>query len=672
MLPVLATVLAVTIAIGITPQMAVTAFADDGTPAIQLVRDGVAANLEGAQASSVWFGNYTQSSADTKEPVKWRVLQNADQKVFLLSDQNLDCKVYQDGYPSVTWETSSIRTWLNDSFKDAVFSAGEEAAVTETNVLNKDHPYYETPGGEDTKDKVFLLSLEEVTNSAYGFTDGYEPTSTREAKNTEYATTMGACTSSKPQYAGNGYWWLRSPGGISVSAGIVDYDGKVEDEGDFVGDEEVAVRPALHLNLASVLLTSAAEGGKSSGAAGADSLTAVSNHSTNAWKLTLRDNSRDGFDARVAAGAVLQTKEGYSDWSIPVVYSGAKTGENEYVSVILADSKGKALYYGNIGNNSAASPDTGQTVKIPEGLAAGSYTMNLFNEQINGDKRTDYASDFSTIELSIEAPEQQTVSIKNASVVLSKTVFTYNGKVQKPTIKTINGLTLNSGTDFTASWSDASSKRAGTYTVTITGKGNYTGTTKATYQINKDSQTVTVPKTAYTKTFGKAAFSLGAKTNGDGALKYATSNPKVVTVSAAGKVSIKGAGNAKITVYAAAGTNYNKSSKKNVAITVNQAVNPLIIKALTATVNYSAVKKKTQTLPASKVISITTKGQGTITYSKVSGNQKIAINQSTGKVTVKKGLKKGTYKVKVKVKAAGNANYKASAWKTVTFSVIVK
>jgi endo-1,4-beta-xylanase len=72
------------------------------------------------------------------------------------------------------------------------------------------------------------------------------------------------------------------------------------------------------------------------------------------------------------------------------------------------------------------------------------------------------------------------------------------------------------------------------------------------------------------------------------------------------------------------------------------------------------------------VISITTKGQGTITYSKVSGNQKIAINQSTGKVTVKKGLKKGTYKVKVKVKAAGNANYKASAWKTVTFSVIVK
>ena len=60
------------------------------------------------------------------------------------------------------------------------------------------------------------------------------------------------------------------------------------------------------------------------------------------------------------------------------------------------------------------------------------------------------------------------------------------------------------------------------------------------------------------------------------------------------------------------------------------------------------------------------------TYKKVSGNKKILINKTTGKVTLKKGLKKGTYKVKVKVQAAGNASYKASAWKTVTFRVKVK
>jgi|GEM_PF-4887448 len=105
---------------------------------------------------------------------------------------------------------------------------------------------------------------------------------------------------------------------------------------------------------------------------------------------------------------------------------------------------------------------------------------------------------------------------------------------------------------------------------------------------------------------------------------------------------------------------------------INKANNPLNIKAKIATVKYSKLKKKNQTLAVGKVITFTKKGQGNMTYTKASGNKKIAINKTTGKVTVKKGLKKGTYKVKVKVKAAGNANYKASAWKTVTFSVRIK
>ena len=97
----------------------------------------------------------------------------------------------------------------------------------------------------------------------------------------------------------------------------------------------------------------------------------------------------------------------------------------------------------------------------------------------------------------------------------------------------------------------------------------------------------------------------------------------------------------------------------------------MAIKAKSAKVKYSKVKKKAQALAVSKVIKFSKKGQGTLTYAKSSGNKKIAINKKTGKVTVKKGLKKGTYKVKVKVKAAGNANYSASA-KTVTFKIIIK
>ena len=77
-------------------------------------------------------------------------------------------------------------------------------------------------------------------------------------------------------------------------------------------------------------------------------------------------------------------------------------------------------------------------------------------------------------------------------------------------------------------------------------------------------------------------------------------------------------------------------------------------------------------LTVAKVITFTKKGQGKMTYTKVSGNKKITINKTTGKVTAKKGLKKGTYKVKVKVKAAGNTNYKSSAWKTVILKIKVR
>ena len=176
-------------------------------------------------------------------------------------------------------------------------------------------------------------------------------------------------------------------------------------------------------------------------------------------------------------------------------------------------------------------------------------------------------------------------SLAGKTLALTKTAYTYNAKVQKPTVKTVGGKALKAGTDYTIKYSNASSKATGTYTITVTGKGNYTGTSaKATYKINK-------------------------------------------------------------------------------------AVNPLTVKSKTATVKFSAVKKKAQTLAVSKVLAVS-RNQGKVTYVKAGGNAKITINKTTGKVTVKKGLKKGTYGVKTKVTAAGNANYKALT-KTVTFKVKV-
>ncbi len=106
-------------------------------------------------------------------------------------------------------------------------------------------------------------------------------------------------------------------------------------------------------------------------------------------------------------------------------------------------------------------------------------------------------------------------------------------------------------------------------------------------------------------------------------------------------------------------------------ITSEKAANPLAVKAKSPSVKYSKLKKKTQTLGVSKVLKFTNAGQGTKTYTKSSGNKKITINKKTGKVTIKKGLKKGTYTIKIKVKAAGNDKYKA-ATKTVKVKIKVK
>lgn len=192
------------------------------------------------------------------------------------------------------------------------------------------------------------------------------------------------------------------------------------------------------------------------------------------------------------------------------------------------------------------------------------------------------------------------------------------------------------------------------------------------------AQTITASNV--TKTYGNAAFSLGAKTNGDGTLTYKSSNTKVATVSNAGKVTIKGAGTAKITISASATANYQAASK-TITVTVNKAANPLKIGAKTAPVKYSKLKKKNQTLAVTKVIKFTKKLNDKKTYTLVSAKKGsksfkkyFKINKTTGKVTIKKNskMKKGTYKVKVKVKALGNKNYKASAVKTVTFKVRVK
>ena len=161
------------------------------------------------------------------------MLSNADGELFLLSDQNLDAVQYNGNHENVTWDTCEIRDWLNgygsmqdNSFLGTAFTAKEQAAIAASTVVSEENPQYSVYGGEDTTDKVFLLSAGEAVTAAYGFTDNYDNTDSRVAINTDYAENRVTFHFKD----GVGQWWLRSAGAYSslaCSGYGTDHDGGV-------------------------------------------------------------------------------------------------------------------------------------------------------------------------------------------------------------------------------------------------------------------------------------------------------------------------------------------------------------------------------------------------------------------------------------------------------------
>ena len=202
----------------------------------------------------IYFGNYYQSNSSTKEPIKWRVLSVNGNDAFLLADQNLDVKKYNEEWKGVTWATCTLRTWLNDTFLNTAFASAEQATIKNTTIVN------------DTIDKVYLLSSAEASNTAYGFNGDFNTKSeTRVATNTAYVADKDGMKAVGEADC----WWGRSPGFRSSCASYVSDDGYGSSYGNDVDYGYTAVRPALHLNLSPSNLWSYAgkvtsEGGGSS------------------------------------------------------------------------------------------------------------------------------------------------------------------------------------------------------------------------------------------------------------------------------------------------------------------------------------------------------------------------------------------------------------------------
>ncbi len=203
------------------------------------------------QGSRVYFGHYEQDNqqANGPEPILWRVLEVAEDSMLLLSEYGLICKNYNDSYEDVTWETSTMRAWLNGEFLDTAFTNKEKGAIQDTLVKNDDNKNYKTSGGNDTVDKVFLLSYEEAQNNTYGFQSGVSNKSkSRQMRLTEAALVEGYANKDN----GNTCWWLRSPGITNQYAAYVFTVGSITDSY-YVGRRNDAVRPVIRVKLSSVV-----------------------------------------------------------------------------------------------------------------------------------------------------------------------------------------------------------------------------------------------------------------------------------------------------------------------------------------------------------------------------------------------------------------------------------
>lgn len=401
--------LAICLVAGLVPTAAFAAGTDTGK-AIQLGTSGISDPTSTQDNSGTYYtpSDYVYFGVNGSDPIKWRVL-DADKTndgttsgMFLLSEYLLasgvafEMRIYgsdNDGQAVPNeWQHSDAQNWCNNFAKNNnVFSTAEQTAFL--GVTKNDTPeeiFYPILWGESSlteNDKVFFLSVRELADYV-----------------SNYIGAPGLIATDTAQSAGE--WWLRSPYAEDPSsryAGVVTDNGDVESR---LVRAEGAARPAFNLDLNSVLFTSAAEGGKipaangggNQGGEAADAIFEIGDYDGNEWKLTLLDDSRE-------FGVTEDTASGKPGDTITLNYTGATTGANEYISVIIADNEG-AKYYGRITQPTSESGTV--AVKIPANLADGSYTLRVFSEQYNGGEKddtklTDYASAFEAVTLNVSS-----------------------------------------------------------------------------------------------------------------------------------------------------------------------------------------------------------------------------------------------------------------------------
>ena len=343
------------------------AFAADKGKAIQLGTNALNKNVNTATAPTVYFG---QDHGDN--PGAWRVIgydgngaAGIAGNMTLLAANNMGLSKF-----------GASNVYADSDLKEEIDTLAGKLTAKETDAVEK----RTLVSGSYNRENTDCVAGAQVDNAVFW------PLSTAEASAVN--NDLRILNKEYPNWAMY-YWWLRSPGETPFSAAFVHGSGAVCYYGEYYDLVEYGVRPAFNLNLNSVLFTSAAVDRKPDGG-----LTPISEYTGNEWKLTLLDSSR-------SFAVTEKAVSGDPGDTLTLHYNGATTGANEYISVIIADNNG-AQYYGRVAQPTEA---TGTVeIKIPSDIAPGSYTLKIFSEQYNGDYKTDYASKFTDISLTVEKP----------------------------------------------------------------------------------------------------------------------------------------------------------------------------------------------------------------------------------------------------------------------------
>ena len=351
----------------------------EGSAAIQLGADALSVlskNVNTATAPTVYFGQNHENN-----PTAWRVIgydgsgvTSSKGDITLLAADAMGVIPFVDTILNNEYAPSNLK---------ATIDALAEKLTTEENAAVKKRTL--TSGSYDGEN-TDCVAGGQVDNAVFW------PLSAKEA--IAVNNDLRALEPAHPNWVDRG-WWLRSPGSDKYRLAVVRSEGSVQYSGFsvLIFNNHRTVRPAFNLNLNSVLFASAAVGGKPDGG-----LTPIPEYSGNEWKLTLLDSRRN-------FAVTEKTVSAAPDDTVTLNYKGATRGKNEYISVILADNNG-AQYYGRVAQPTAKSGRV--EIKIPSDIAPGDYTMKVFSEQYNGDCKTDLASAFADVTLTVESqPDEQ-------------------------------------------------------------------------------------------------------------------------------------------------------------------------------------------------------------------------------------------------------------------------